>query len=254
MKLRGPAPASPLATAVGIPASAARLQVAPSQQPASEQRRSFSTRLPRTGVGDARRRPVSSRAMEPAPGLGWGWAALVLLFAASLLTVSAWLLQFARGWWRGRGRGRPAEVPRGTAAGLWASLLRLGSARAEVAGARGLLASLFAFRSFRENWQRAWLRALNEQARRHGVSRGARAGGAQGAGALPLSLRLRLDSAWRRSGRSWSPFGRGTGLSSLRQGPGLPSGGEGNEQHRPLRPCCGPGVVGRAWGPPPPPR
>ncbi|KAJ6653194.1 hypothetical protein lerEdw1_010067 [Lerista edwardsae] len=109
---------------------------------------------------------------EPAPGLGWGWAALVLLFAASLLTVSAWLLQFARGLWRGRGR--PAEAPRGKAAGLWASLLRLasarGGARSEAAGARGLLASLFAFRAFRENWQRAWLRALNEQARRHGSS------------------------------------------------------------------------------------
>uniref|UniRef100_A0A8D2IS33 C2CD2 like n=1 Tax=Varanus komodoensis TaxID=61221 RepID=A0A8D2IS33_VARKO len=108
------------------------------------------------------------------PGLGWGWAALVLLFAASLLTVSAWLLQLARGLWRGRGRLEGA--PR-SAAGLWASLLRRGSTGGgasgsgeEAAGARGLLASLFAFRAFRENWQRAWLRALNEQARRHGSS------------------------------------------------------------------------------------
>ncbi|XP_062995118.1 phospholipid transfer protein C2CD2L isoform X2 [Elgaria multicarinata webbii] len=118
---------------------------------------------------------------EPEPGLGWGWAALVLLFAASLLTVSAWLLQFARGVWRGRGRPQeatPTPTPRtAAAAGLWAALLRRGSGRgggggeaAAAAGPRGLLASLFAFRAFRENWQRAWLRALNEQARRHGSS------------------------------------------------------------------------------------
>ncbi|XP_033027397.1 phospholipid transfer protein C2CD2L [Lacerta agilis] len=119
---------------------------------------------------------------EPEPGLSLGWAALVLLFAASLLTVSAWLLQFARGLWRGRRRPAKEAPPlpsRGraaaAAAGLWASLRRLGSAREvagseAAAGARGLLASLFAFRAFRENWQRAWLRALNEQARRHGSS------------------------------------------------------------------------------------
>ncbi|XP_061449245.1 phospholipid transfer protein C2CD2L isoform X2 [Rhineura floridana] len=118
--------------------------------------------------------------MEPDPGLGWGWAALVLLFAASLLTVSAWLLQFARGLWRVRGQATVGDAPQSKAAavaagGLWASLLRLGSARegaavSDASGARGLLASLFAFRAFRENWQRAWLRALNEQARQHGSS------------------------------------------------------------------------------------
>ncbi|XP_026564901.1 phospholipid transfer protein C2CD2L [Pseudonaja textilis] len=75
-----------------------------------------------------------------AAGPGWGWAALVLLFAVSLLTVSAWLLQLGR------------------------------SLCCPAAGARGLLASLFAFRAFRENWQRAWLRALNDQARQHGSS------------------------------------------------------------------------------------
>ncbi|KAJ7305297.1 hypothetical protein JRQ81_011215 [Phrynocephalus forsythii] len=121
---------------------------------------------------------------DPEPALNLGWAALVLLFAASLLTVSGWLLQLARGLWR-RARGRrPEEAPRGKAGaageggvgGLWRSLLRLASARdgggggSEAAGARALLASLFAFRAFRENWQRAWLRALNEQARRHGSS------------------------------------------------------------------------------------
>nr|XP_048683651.1 phospholipid transfer protein C2CD2L isoform X3 [Caretta caretta] len=103
-----------------------------------------------------------------------GWAALVLLFAASLLTVSAWLLQYSRGVWSGRGK---PETSGGALreAGIWKSLLRLrvapdGAPEEAVAGARGLLASLFAFRSFRENWQRAWVRALNEQACRHGSS------------------------------------------------------------------------------------
>uniref|UniRef100_A0A670Y3V4 C2CD2 like n=1 Tax=Pseudonaja textilis TaxID=8673 RepID=A0A670Y3V4_PSETE len=115
-----------------------------------------------------------------AAGPGWGWAALVLLFAVSLLTVSAWLLQLGRSLWRGGGGGgRAAEALRSQAApapaGLWAAVLRLGSGRGgagscPAAGARGLLASLFAFRAFRENWQRAWLRALNDQARQHGSS------------------------------------------------------------------------------------
>ncbi|XP_067422893.1 phospholipid transfer protein C2CD2L isoform X2 [Emydura macquarii macquarii] len=103
-----------------------------------------------------------------------GWAAVLLLFAASLLTVSAWLLQYSRGVWRSRGK---PETPRRALreAGIWKSLLRLGVAadgapEQEAAGARGLLASLFAFKSFRENWQRAWVRALNEQACRHGSS------------------------------------------------------------------------------------
>ncbi|KAL8173446.1 UNVERIFIED_CONTAM: Phospholipid transfer protein c2cd2l [Gekko kuhli] len=105
---------------------------------------------------------------EPAAALSLGWAALVLLFGASLLTVAAWLLQLTRSLWRGRGR--PGEA----AQRLWTALLRLGWARPgaprEAAGARALLAALFAFRAFRENWRRAWLRALNEQARRHGSS------------------------------------------------------------------------------------
>lgn len=87
-----------------------------------------------------------------------GWAALVLLFAASLLTVAAWLVQYCR------------------CAALRAPRRR--GAAAEEAGARALLAALLALRSLREQWQRAWVRALNSQARRHGVRRGAaRAGG-----------------------------------------------------------------------------
>ncbi|XP_023500735.2 phospholipid transfer protein C2CD2L isoform X3 [Equus caballus] len=117
---------------------------------------------------------------------GWGqrdvgWAALLILFAASLLTVFGWLLQYARGLWlararRGRGRGPAlAAEPAGSLRelGVWRSLLRLRATRAGAAeepGVRGLLASLFAFKSFRENWQRAWVRALNEQACRDGSS------------------------------------------------------------------------------------
>ncbi|XP_038023612.2 phospholipid transfer protein C2CD2L isoform X1 [Anas platyrhynchos] len=88
--------------------------------------------------------------MGPDPG----WSALVLLFAASLLTVAAWLLQYWRAaalrvLWRRR---RPPVVAE------------------EEAGARALLAALLALRSLREQWQRAWVRALNSQARRHGSS------------------------------------------------------------------------------------
>lgn len=117
---------------------------------------------------------------------GWeqrdvGWAALLILFAASLLTVLVWLLQYARGLWLVRARGSRgpgptlADEPRGSLRemGVWRSLLRLRATQAgvrEEPGVRGLLASLFAFKSFRENWQRAWVRALNEQACRDGVS------------------------------------------------------------------------------------
>ncbi|XP_053819616.1 phospholipid transfer protein C2CD2L isoform X3 [Vidua chalybeata] len=79
-----------------------------------------------------------------------GWAALVLLFAASLLTVAAWLLQY----WRSTAL----------------RALRRRGAAGEEAGARALLAALLALRSLREQWQRAWVRALNSQARRHGSS------------------------------------------------------------------------------------
>ncbi|XP_076968803.1 phospholipid transfer protein C2CD2L isoform X4 [Tamandua tetradactyla] len=118
--------------------------------------------------------------------LGWGqrdvgWAALLILFAASLLTVAGWLLQYARGLWLARARGGPgagpalAVEPAGSLRelGVWHSLLRLRATRVgvpEEPGVRGLLASLFSFKSFRENWQRAWVRALNEQACRDGSS------------------------------------------------------------------------------------
>ncbi|NXO06179.1 C2C2L protein, partial [Oriolus oriolus] len=80
-------------------------------------------------------------------------AALVLLFAASLLTVAAWLLQY----WRSAALRAPRR--RGAAA-----------AAEKEAGARALLAALLALRSLREQWQRAWWTVL-------GVwSQGARSG------------------------------------------------------------------------------
>ncbi|XP_008824193.1 phospholipid transfer protein C2CD2L isoform X2 [Nannospalax galili] len=117
---------------------------------------------------------------------GWGqrdvsWAALLVLFAASLLTVLGWLLQYARGLWLARARGGRGSGPALASEhggslrelSVWRSLLRLRATRAGAPpepGVRGLLASLFAFKSFRENWQWAWVRALNEQACRDGSS------------------------------------------------------------------------------------
>ncbi|XP_078538317.1 phospholipid transfer protein C2CD2L [Lissotriton helveticus] len=95
--------------------------------------------------------------------LDLGWLSLLLLFAASLLTLLVWLAQYSHGLWSRRNQNLP-EL-----SGIWKSLLQLrvlareGSGVPE-AGVRGLLSSLFAFKSFRENWQHAWVKALNEQA------------------------------------------------------------------------------------------
>lgn len=154
----------------------------------------------------ARRPAVSRRAMGPDPG----WAALVLLFAASLLTVAAWLLQY----WR--------------SAALRAARRRGPAATEEAgAGARALLAALLALRSLREQWQRAWVRALNSQARRHGVRRGP-----GGRGRAPLA---RWGERRRRrllGGRGRLPFvlGRRPGLRGLfEQLCAIPAGRERRE-------------------------
>ncbi|XP_044225491.1 phospholipid transfer protein C2CD2L [Thunnus albacares] len=118
-----------------------------------------------------------------------GWLCLVGLFLASLLIVLAWLLQYSLTvlrLWRARrtaklGRGGTASLqlplsqPRQSqAAGVWGFLMKLRSGRdggpASEAGVKGLLTSLFSFKSFREHWQRTWIKALNEQACRHGSS------------------------------------------------------------------------------------
>lgn len=118
-----------------------------------------------------------------------GWLCLVGLFLVSLLIVLAWLLQYSLTvlrLWRAK---RTAKQDRGGAAwpqlslsqprqrqgaGVWGSLLKLCSGRgggpASEAGVKGLLTSLFSFKSFKEHWQKTWIKALNEQACRHGVS------------------------------------------------------------------------------------
>ncbi|OCT72419.1 phospholipid transfer protein C2CD2L [Xenopus laevis] len=73
------------------------------------------------------------------PGVSEIWfAALLMLFAASLITVLAWLLQVTRG-----------------------------SPTPAFPGARGLLTALFGFPSVRESWSRAWAKALNSEAARN---------------------------------------------------------------------------------------
>ena len=118
-----------------------------------------------------------------------GWLCAVALFLASLFIVLGWLFQYAQTvlrLWRarktaGQDRGgtagqrlafaRPSQSQDG---GVWGFLTKLRSGRdgrsAPEAGVKGLLTSLFSFKSFRAHWQRTWVKALNEQACRHGVS------------------------------------------------------------------------------------
>ena len=119
----------------------------------------------------------------------FAWLCVVALFLASLLIVLTWLLQYLQSalrLWRatktaGSDRGAPARQPlcftlphHSPGGGVWGFLRKLrpgrdGGAAAE-AGVKGLFTSLFSFKSFREHWQRTWVKALNEQACRHGVS------------------------------------------------------------------------------------
>ncbi|XP_077403004.1 phospholipid transfer protein C2CD2L isoform X2 [Vanacampus margaritifer] len=115
-----------------------------------------------------------------------GWLVLVGLFLASLLIVLVWLFQFSlsllRQW---RTRNAAEQHQRGLssfrqhphhslAAGVWDFLLKLrpaldGGAVSEV-GLKGLLTSLFSFKSLSEQCRRSWVKALNEQACRNGSS------------------------------------------------------------------------------------
>ncbi|XP_076867944.1 phospholipid transfer protein C2CD2L [Brachyhypopomus gauderio] len=115
------------------------------------------------------------------------WLLLVALFCVSLLVVLAWLVQFSLALLRPR-RGAAAQgsaeatwqlplslTHQTLTGGVWGSLMRLrpgrdGAGSGVQAGVKGLLSSLFAFKSFREHWQRAWVRALNEQGCRQGSS------------------------------------------------------------------------------------
>lgn len=136
-------------------------------------------------VRDETETPMSPELMD---GQDWSWLLLVALFLASLLVVLTWLVQYSLAILRPRRSGTRTHIRSDThwqlplnlthqtlTGGVWGSLLRLRFARGgggseTEAGVKGLLSSLFSFKSFREHWQRAWVRALNEQASRQGVS------------------------------------------------------------------------------------
>uniref|UniRef100_UPI00398ED4F9 phospholipid transfer protein C2CD2L isoform X3 n=1 Tax=Pristiophorus japonicus TaxID=55135 RepID=UPI00398ED4F9 len=104
-----------------------------------------------------------------------GWLALLLLFATSIVTVLAWLVQYSLGILRrAPGPAAPDQHHRPSAGlGLWSSLLQLGCSREDsscASGLKRLVTSLFSFKSFRDNWQKAWIKALNDQACRIGSS------------------------------------------------------------------------------------
>ncbi|XP_070839849.1 phospholipid transfer protein C2CD2L [Chaetodon trifascialis] len=116
-----------------------------------------------------------------------GWLCLVGLFLASVFIVLGWLLQYSLTLLRLRRARKTGEQDGGDPAwqqlsliqphhswarGVWSFLLKLRPSRdgGSEDGVKGLLTSLFSFKSFREHWQRTWVKALNEQACRHGSS------------------------------------------------------------------------------------
>lgn len=118
-----------------------------------------------------------------------GWLCLVALFLVSLLIVLGWLCQYCVTLLHLRGsRSRAKQVrrdspwpqlsvavPQRSLAGALGSFIgklrpwRAGGPPPE-AGVKGLLTSLFTYKSVREQCQRTWVKALNEQACRQGVS------------------------------------------------------------------------------------
>lgn len=118
-----------------------------------------------------------------------GWLCMVVLFLAALLIVLAWFVQYSLAvlrLWRAKWTAKqdkkesawlqflPKWLKQNQDGGVWGILTGLRSGwdgrAATEAGIKGLLASLFSFKSFREHWQKTWVKALNEQASRHGVS------------------------------------------------------------------------------------
>ncbi|XP_059912677.1 phospholipid transfer protein C2CD2L [Gadus macrocephalus] len=124
--------------------------------------------------------------MKPDQNGGCCWWCLVGLFLLSLFIVLAWLVQYSLATvrsWRAKdlvGNSAARHLPvihqdHRTDTGGWRGfLLRLRPGRSgravSEAGAKGLLSTLFSFKSFGEPWQRAWVKALNDQACRHGSS------------------------------------------------------------------------------------
>lgn len=118
-----------------------------------------------------------------------GWLCMVVLFLASLLIVLAWFVQYSLAvlrLWRAKWTAKqdkkesawlqflPKWLKQNQDGGVWGILTGLRSGwdgrAATEAGIKGLLTSLFSFKSFREHWQKTWVKALNEQASRHGSS------------------------------------------------------------------------------------
>ncbi|XP_011609854.2 phospholipid transfer protein C2CD2L [Takifugu rubripes] len=118
-----------------------------------------------------------------------GWLCLVSLFLVSLLIVLGWLCQYCMTLLHLQGsRSRTKQVggdspwpqlsvtvPKRSLAGTVGSFLQklclwCGRRPPSEAGVKGLLTSLFSYKSVREQCQRTWVKALNEQACRHGSS------------------------------------------------------------------------------------
>lgn len=118
-----------------------------------------------------------------------GWLCLVSLFLVSLLIVLGWLCQYCMTLLHLQGSRsrtkqvggdspwpqRSVTVPKQSLAGTVGSFLQKlclwrGRRPPSEAGVKGLLSSLFSYKSVREQCQRTWVKALNEQACRHGVS------------------------------------------------------------------------------------
>lgn len=117
-----------------------------------------------------------------------GWLCLVALFIASLLIVLGWMLQYSLTLLHMRRSRSTAKLvgldqirpqhsitlpQQSRSETAWGFLLkRSGWDRGppSEAGVKGLLTCLLSFKSIREQWQRTWVKALNEQACRHGVS------------------------------------------------------------------------------------
>lgn len=118
-----------------------------------------------------------------------GWLCLVALFIASLLIVLGWLLLYSLTMLRMRRSRSTSKLvgldqirpqlsitlpQQSLSETVWGFLLKRRSGwdrgPPSEAGVKGLLTCLLSFKSIREQWQRTWVKALNEQACRHGVS------------------------------------------------------------------------------------
>lgn len=118
-------------------------------------------------VSPAKRQRNRGRPSRSAHWLGEvQWLVLVSLFVVALGTVGLYLAQWALARARPRPLRRAAAEPGGD----------------ERSGPDVLLSWILTLRSWRSQWQAAWVAALNREARREGVSFREGAGGAAGSG------------------------------------------------------------------------